>query len=46
VANYFGFFFRRALEGVMVFCFLTGFTGLFFTTAFFFGRIGFPGGFF
>jgi len=41
--SYFGFFFRRDLEGETPFSFLTGFAALFFTTTFtfFFGGSGF-----
>ena len=49
LGNYFGFFFRRALEGETAFGFLTGFPGLLFSTtftaAFFFDKTGFATGF-
>ena len=48
LANHFGFFFRRVLEGETVFGFLTGLAGLFFTiftATFFFGKTGFATGF-
>jgi len=50
-ANHFGFFFRKALEGVTTFGFLTDFAGFFtvasaFAATFFFGRGGLTNGFF